>query len=136
MSTYPVLDGSGFKVVIPVGRGEVDPDNQERIPTNEQVSRAREWLGVRVPAMKEQPIVDYRVCQFEMTADENFIIDKHPDYDNVWIAGGGSGHGFKHGPVIGEYVAGRVSGDPGDPELRKIFALAGRSDAEANSAPR
>jgi sarcosine oxidase len=136
MSTYPVLDGSGFKVVIPVGRGEVDPDNQERIPTDEQVSRAREWLGVRVPAMKEQPIVDYRVCQFEMTADENFIIDKHPDYDNVWIAGGGSGHGFKHGPVIGEYVAGRVSGDPGDPELRKIFALAGRSDAEANSAPR
>ena len=74
--------------------------------------------------------------ELEMTADENFIIDKHPDYDNVWIAGGGSGHGFKHGPVIGEYVADRVSGDPGDPELRKIFALAGRSDAEANSAPR
>jgi len=136
MSTYPVLDGSGFKVVIPVGRGDVDPDTQQRMPTDEQVKRAREWLALRVPAMKDQPIVDYRVCQFEMTADENFIIDKHPDYDNVWIAGGGSGHGYKHGPVIGGYLADRLSGDPGDPELRRIFALAGRKNAEVNSAPR
>ena len=85
--------------------------------------------------MKDQPIVDYRVSQFEMTADEHFIIDKHPDYDNVWRAGGGSAHGYKHGPVIGNYVAGRVCGEAGDPELQRIFALAGRKDANADALP-
>lgn len=135
MSTYPVLDGGGFKVVIPVGGANVDPDDQQRVPTAAHVKRARDWLAVRVPAMKDQPIVDYRVCQFEMTADEHFIIDKHPDYDNVWLAGGGSAHGYKHGPVIGNYVAGRVCGEAGDPELQRIFALAGRKDANADSLP-
>ena len=65
----------------------------------------------------------------EQTGNGDFLIDRHPDYDNVWIAGGGSGHGYKHAPMIGAYVADRVEGKPADTVLTKTFALAGRADA-------
>jgi glycine/D-amino acid oxidase-like deaminating enzyme len=55
--------------------------------------------------MKDAPLLESRVCQYENTADHNFIVDRHPDNPNVWIVGGGSGHGFKHGPALGEMVA-------------------------------
>jgi sarcosine oxidase len=45
-----------------------------------------------------------RVCQYENTSTGDFLIDRHPDHENVWLVGGGSGHGFKHGPAVGEYV--------------------------------
>ena len=51
------------------------------------------------------------------------IVQKHPQWDNVWIAGGGSGHGFKHGPVVGEYVARRVAGQDAEPELEALFRI-------------
>ena len=66
----------------------------------------------RFPDLAGQPIVETRVCQYETTPDTNFVIDRHPDFDNVWLVGGGSGHGFKHGPVIGEYVVERIDGAP------------------------
>ena len=77
------------------------------------------------------PIVETRICQVEQTGNGDFLIDRHPDYDNVWIAGGGSGHGYKHGPMVGQYVADRVEGKPADAELAKTFALAGRADARS-----
>ena len=43
--------------------------------------------------------------------------------ENVWLVGGGSGHGFKHGPVVGEYVARRVSGQNEEPELEAMFRI-------------
>ena len=55
--------------------------------------------------MKNAPIVEARVCPYENTSNGDFLIDRHPEYDNVWIVGGGSGHGFKHGPAVGEDTA-------------------------------
>ena len=55
-------------------------------------------------------MIDFRVCQYTNTPDDHFIIDRHPGAENCWLAGGGSGHGFKHGPAIGEYIAGLVCG--------------------------
>jgi len=55
--------------------------------------------------MKDAPLIEARVCQYEQTPDSNFIVDRHPGMDNVWLLGGGSGHGFKHGPALGEMVA-------------------------------
>ena len=75
------------------------------------------------------PIVETRICQVEQSGNGDFIIDTHPDYDNVWIVGAGSGHGYKHGPMIGRYVADRIDGKAGSPDLVKTFALAGRGDA-------
>ena len=48
------------------------------------------------------------VCQYENTSNGDFLIDKHPERENVWLVGGGSGHGFKHGPALGEYVTARI----------------------------
>jgi glycine/D-amino acid oxidase-like deaminating enzyme len=68
--------------------------------------------------------VESRVCQYENTNNGDFLLDRHPDFDNVWLAGGGSGHGFKHGPMIGEYVAGLLDASI-KPEPR--FGLAAKT---------
>lgn len=120
---FPDIDGRGFKVC-PVGeRTAFDPDNDERVVSPYQVKRARDYLALRFPLLKDQPIIETRVCQLEMSVDEHFIIQKHPALDNVWIVGGGSGHGYKHGPVVGEYVAERVLGKDRQPELAEVFRL-------------
>jgi glycine/D-amino acid oxidase-like deaminating enzyme len=74
-----------------------------------------EFVGRRFPALKGAPVVASEVCQYENTSNGDFLIDRHPDLTNVWLVGGGSGHGFKHGPAIGEYVAARMAdGQPVD----------------------
>jgi glycine/D-amino acid oxidase-like deaminating enzyme len=65
--------------------------------------------------MKDAPLVETRVCQYEQTPDSNFILDRHPRMDNVWLLGGGSGHGFKHGPALGQKIAELIVKD-GEPE--------------------
>ena len=82
----------------------------------ETVRLARDYMAVRMPDLASRPIVETRVCQYEATADTHFVIDRHPDFDNVWLAGGGSGHGFKHWPMIGRYVVDRMNGVPGSPD--------------------
>lgn len=117
------IDERGFKVCTTTGAASFDPDTDERIVTPHEVRRARAYLALRFPALKDQPVIETRVCQLENTADEHFIIDRHPDYDNVLIAGGGSGHGFKHGPVIGEYIAKRAIGEPTDAAFDQMVRL-------------
>lgn len=120
---FSSIDHRGFQVC-PVGeRTPFDPDADERVASPYQVKRARDYLAHRFPALKDQPIIESRVCQLEMSVDEHFIIDPHPSMENVWIVGGGSGHGYKHGPVIGEYVAQRVMGHDTAPELESVFRL-------------
>jgi glycine/D-amino acid oxidase-like deaminating enzyme len=75
----------------------------------------------RFPALKDAPVLGSEVCQYENSPDGNFIIDRHPQMNDVWIAGGGSGHGFKMGPAIGETLARQLRQDSAaDP----FFALA------------
>ena len=105
----PNLEGRGIKVACDDHGPRVDPDTQERVATPEQISKARAYLVKRFPALANAPLVESRVCQYENTSSGDFLIDRHPDFDNVWIAGGGSGHGFKHGPALGEYVAERIT---------------------------
>ncbi len=120
---FPDLDGRGVKVAPYGGIDPFDPDEDERIVTWHWLKRAREWVQRRFPALADQPVVHSRVCQLENTADEHFLIDRHPDLDNVWIAGGGTGHGFKHGPKIGDYVSDRSLGRETDDELARLFSL-------------
>jgi sarcosine oxidase len=74
------------------------------------VAEARVFLGERFPVLRNAPLNEFRVCQYENTSSGDFLADSHPHLKNVWLAGGGSGHGFKHGPAVGEYVAARVLG--------------------------
>jgi len=106
----PAVDGRGPKVA-PDRYGPVfDPSDGERIVDPDTVRLARRYLSLRFPGLARQPVVETRVCQYETTPDTHFIIDHHPGLANAWIVGGGSGHAFKHGPVIGDLVAGLVRG--------------------------
>jgi glycine/D-amino acid oxidase-like deaminating enzyme len=118
----PAVDGRGPKVA-PDRYGPVfDPSHGDRLVDPETVRLTRQFLARRLPALAEQPIVETRVCQYETTPDTNFVIDRHPDLENVWLVGGGSGHGFKHGPMIGRYVVDRLDGLPTRPDDER-FAI-------------
>ena len=110
-TALPSIEGRGFKVAPDWPGPMVDPDRQERRLCDELVAGTRDYLRRRFPALADQPVAEGRVCQYEVTPDTHFIIDRHPGIDNAWIVGGGSGHGFKHGPVVGEYVSALVVGD-------------------------
>ncbi len=120
----PDIDGRGVKVGIDEHGGPIDPDGDDRLPDPASVQRARAWLARRVPPLAHAPVVETRVCAYENTDTGDFILDRHPGHDNVWIVGGGSGHGFKHGPAIGE-IASRMVLDGESPDAR--FALSGRT---------
>ncbi len=95
----------GFKIADDTRGPVIDPSTMEREISQEKLSAAREYLRMRFPAMADAPLLESRVCQYENSTDHNFILDRHPEAENVWIVGGGSGHGFKHGPLMGEMVA-------------------------------
>lgn len=107
----PSVERRGFKVAPDRPGPQVDPDTQDRRLTHATVEVARGYLRRRFPDMAAQPVAEGRVCQYEMTGDAHFVIDRHPTMDGAWIAGGGSGHGFKHAPAVGEYLSALVLGD-------------------------
>ena len=119
----PGNDRRGFKIADDARGAPFDPTDGERLASAEGLRSAREYLARRFPPLANAPLVESRVCQYENSTDSHFVIDRHPGAENVWIAGGGSGHGFKHGPAVGEVVARAVSGEKApDP----LFSLSRR----------
>ena len=110
----PGGDRRGFKIADDTRGEEFDPTNGERLVNPSTLRRVREYLAFRFPALRDAPLIETRVCQYEQTPDGHFIIDRRPENENVWLLGGGSGHGFKHGPAIGELMAELVLRD-GEP---------------------
>jgi sarcosine oxidase len=98
----------GFKVADDTHGPPFDPTSGERIISEQNLRVARDLMEFRFPALKGAPLLESRVCQYENSPDSNYIIDRHPEARNVWILGGGSGHGFKMGPAIGEYASGII----------------------------
>lgn len=117
----PNLDNRGFKIAVDAHGADFDPDAGERMVSQEGLAAVRDVLARRVPALAEAPVVESRVCQYENTSNGDFLIDRHPGYENLWLVGGGSGHGFKHGPAVGEHVAALISGNA---KVEPRFALA------------
>lgn len=117
----PSLENRGFKIAIDAHGPQFDPDHGDRIVSSESLAAVRTYLASRLPGLAHAPVTETRVCQYENTSNGDFLIDRHPEYDNVWLVGGGSGHGFKHGPAVGEYVAALTSGDA---KVEPRFALA------------
>ena len=105
MYGIPGNEWRGFKVADDTRGPVFDPTTGERVPSPEALQTARDYLAFRFPGLAGAPLVESRVCQYEESPDEHFIIDRHPAAGNIWLVGGGSGHGFKHGPAVGELVA-------------------------------
>ena len=105
MYGIPGNQGRGFKLADDTRGPEFNPTSGQRLVSEDQLAEARRYLAYRFPGMKDAPLVETRVCQYENSTDHNYIIDRHPANSKVWIVGGGSGHGFKHGPALGEMVA-------------------------------
>jgi sarcosine oxidase len=120
---FPSIEGKGFKVVPTFARVIVDPDTQEHTLTADELRGGREFVAKWFPALARQPLVESKVCQREDSIDEHFIVTQHPELNNVWLVGGGSGHGYKHGIMLGDYVAHRVVGKDKNPELAATFKL-------------
>jgi len=104
----PDIEGKGFKVAPDRHGAAFDPDSGERVVSAAGLAEVRQFVARRFPALKDAPLVASEVCQYENSSNGDFLIDRHPDFDNAWLVGGGSGHGFKHGPAVGEYVAAHV----------------------------
>jgi len=111
MYGIPGNQGRGFKIADDTRGPEFDPTSGQRVVSEDGLAAAHRYLAYRFPGMKDAPLLETRVCQYENTTDYNLIVDRHPANENVWIVGGGSGHGFKHGPALGEMVAKLVLND-------------------------
>jgi sarcosine oxidase len=124
MYGMPDIESRGLKIAVDHHGPRVDPDTQSRVASADAAEQARRYVARRFPALRDAPIVETRVCQYENTSSGDFLVDQHPEMKNVWFVGGGSGHGFKHGPAMGEYVAEQIL-NGGVPEPR--FSLASKS---------
>jgi len=117
----PDLESRGFKIALDRHGPAFDPENGVRVVSPGSVAAVRQRLAHRFPRLADAPVLETRVCQYENTSNGDFLIDRHPEFENVWLVGGGSGHGFKHGPALGEYVSNLIV-DGGETDRR--FSLA------------
>src|SRR5947209_12548899 len=107
---FPDLETRGVKFAHDAHGVPVDPDTQDRRPTAAALAEIVAYRDRRFPLLKGAPLTEARVCQYENSSNGDFLIDFHPRLANVLLVGGGSGHGFKHGPEVGRYSAGRLLG--------------------------
>jgi glycine/D-amino acid oxidase-like deaminating enzyme len=120
------LDGLGVKAAADIEGPAIEPDDElpETALTEPMV---RAYLRTRFPALEHAPMLASRCCRYELTADTNFLAAPHPEHAAVWLVGGGSGHGFKHGPAMAEKLAAALGGAP----LDERFALGERSPSRS-----
>ncbi len=103
------LDGLGVKAAVDAEGPQVDPDDE--LPDTSLTEPAvRSYLGERFPSLEHAPLLDARCCRYELTADTSFVAAAHPQEAGVWLVGGGSGHGFKHGPAMAELLTAALTG--------------------------
>jgi sarcosine oxidase len=126
----PDLESRGFKVSVDKHGPPFDPDTGAHLASTDGLRIASEYVARRFPRLKHAALAESRVCQYENTSNGDFVIDRHPQIDNVLIAGGGSGHGFKHGPAVGEYIQRLLTtSDAGESR----FALSAKATTQARN---
>jgi glycine/D-amino acid oxidase-like deaminating enzyme len=125
---FPDLEGRGFKIANDVHGPPMDPDAGDRTPTPASLQAARDYMARRFPGLAGRPLSEARVCQYENSSSGDFLIDRHPDWPNVLLLGAGSGHGFKHGPAVGQAAAAMLLEPGRRPEAR--FSLAAKDKVQ------
>jgi glycine/D-amino acid oxidase-like deaminating enzyme len=120
----PDIESRGVKFAHDAHGPEADPDELDRRPSEAALANIIEFRDRRFPLLKSAPLTETRVCQYENSSNGDFLIDFHPQFENVLLVGGGSGHGFKHGPEVGRYAAGRLLGSV---DAQPRFSLASKA---------
>lgn len=87
------------------------PEKDERVVSKKDIAALRIFLKNYLPVLAKDPIVYTRLCCYTDTLDGHFWIDRHPSIKNLSVGSGGSGHGFKMGPLAGEMIAAVAQGD-------------------------
>ncbi|WP_166038088.1 FAD-dependent oxidoreductase, partial [Sphingosinicella sp. YJ22] len=123
----PDLEARGFKIARDTHGPVMDPDLGDRVHSAEALARAHAFMARRFPALADAPLNESRVCQYENSANGDFLIDRHPRWHNTVLVGAGSGHGFKMGPAVGAYAAALATGAPLAIEPR--FSLASKAES-------
>ena len=124
---FPDLEGRGVKFAHDKHGAYVDPDTQSREPTRAALDEVIAFRDRRFPLLKGAPVIGAEVCQYENSSNGDFLIDRHPTMPNVVLVGGGSGHGFKHGPEVGRLAAQLVQGGA---QTEPRFSLATKGKAQ------
>lgn len=119
----PGIDGEWFKIADDTRGETIDPTKMKRVASPQGIERARKFLGERFPELAKAPLLSAEVCQYENSPDGNLIVDRHPHAKNVWLLGGGSGHGFKLSPAVGEIAARAVLEGKEVPKMFRIDRL-------------
>jgi len=127
----PDLEARGFKVAHDKHGLPIDPDRGDRNASPGALADARAYLAKRFPALAGAQLNEERVCQYENSSSGDFLIDRHPTANNVFLVGGGSGHGFKHGPEVGRYATELVTGKLKAVEPR--FSLASKAEDQSRA---
>ena len=108
---FPVHPETGVLKVGKHSKGEtLNPISDDRIVKQDEIVEFRSFLSMTFPALAEAPLVYTRKCLYTDTLDGHFWIDQHPDIKRLYVCTGGSGHGFKMGPVVGEITADILEG--------------------------
>lgn len=121
----PDIEGAGFKIAFDTHGPAVDPDTMERQLTPAGIAEARAYIARRFPALANAPLLGGRVCQYENSSNGDYLIDRFPGQERVWLVGGGSGHGFKNGPAVGKRVTAHILDKNLAVEPRFSFATKG-----------
>ena len=106
---FPDVDGLGVKAVTHRPGRTLDLERDARVPDASVAAEVAGYLGRRFPALAGAPLLSGRVMPYELTPDGHFLAGP-ADAGGHWLLGGGSGHGFKHAPALGEHVADLVEG--------------------------
>jgi sarcosine oxidase len=103
------------KAALDVEGPPIDPDAPlDDEPRTEPA--VRDYVRERFPALARARLRETRTCRYELSPDSHFIAARHPASERVWIVGGGSGHGFKHGPAMAERIAAAIAGSDALPD--------------------
>jgi len=102
---FPIHHSGAMKIANHHKGPMVDPDKNDNPVDEEFISRCRKFFSEFIPALSDAMVLETRVCIYNNTPDDDFIIDWHPQLDRVLVVTGFSGHGFKFGPTIGRIAA-------------------------------
>jgi len=128
----PSAEGSGVKAAVVIPNEPIDINNDERLIRRESLNKTRSYIQKRLPGLIGERVVDSKFQQVSITPDTHFIIDWHPEHENMLFAGGCSGHLYKHGPTFGDFAAGVAVKEYGTADR---FKIAGRRKLSPEESP-